>query len=163
MAKQQKPADKSLHGEVWLFDADGTDLGFVDASVALTTARERGFDLIRLDQRSSPPRFGLIDAAATQAAASRAARLARGEIKEIRLRVATGAADLENRRKSAESLLVSGYRVTLRVELDPARRSDPAPARAILDNLVKALKPAGRPSAKPRSEKGAVAVTLDPV
>ena len=163
MGKQLKPVGGSLHGEVWLFDADGTDLGFVDAAVALAAAQDRGFDLVRLDQLSSPPRYGLMDATAARASAARDARMARGEIKEVRVRVATGAADLETRRKNATSLLASGYRVKLRVELDQARRSDPAPARAILDDLIKALKLVGRPSSKPQSEKGAVAVTLDPI
>ncbi len=157
-----KPSSQAPQGEVWLIDADGTDLGFVDGASALSRARERGLDLIRLDQMSSPPRYGLMDAAAAQAGAVRAERIARSEIKEIRLRVATGAADLETRRRNAEALLAAGYRVKLRVELDPARKSDPATARAILDALVKALKHAGRPSSRPQSEKGAVAVTLDP-
>jgi translation initiation factor IF-3 len=148
---------------VWLIDADGSDLGFVDAGTAISLARQRGLDLVRLDQASSPPRYALMDAAAAEAALAREQRMARGEIKEIRLRVATGVADLETRRKNAEELLAKGYRVKLRVELDPARKSDPAPARAVLDSLVKAMKAIGRPVSKPQSEKGAVAVTLEPI
>ena len=163
MAKKGKSEPPRVQGEVWLIDVDGADLGFVDASVALARARERGLDLVRLDQMSSPPRYGFMDAAAAQANLVREQRVARGEMKEIRVRVATGAADLETRRKNAEALLASGYRVKLRVELDPARKSDPAPARAILDGMVKSLKPVGLPSSKPQSEKGAVAVTLEPI
>jgi translation initiation factor IF-3 len=146
-----------------LFDSDGADLGFVEAPEAIELSRRRGLDLVRLDQLSSPPRYGLRDASAVQAEAARATRIARGgEAKEIRVRVATGAADLETRRKNAESLLAAGHSVKIRVELDPGRRADPAPARAVLDTFVKSLAGVGRPAAKPHAEKGAVAVTLDP-
>jgi translation initiation factor IF-3 len=163
MAKQRRGNDRP-QGEVWLFDADGSDLGFLTAEQALERARERNLDLVRLDQLSSPPRFGLCDAAKHDVEAARVARIARGgEAKEIRVRVGTGAADVETRRRNAETLLAAGHRVKLRVELDPGRRGDPAPARSILDALIKALATAGRPEAKPQSEKGAVAVVLAPL
>ncbi len=57
--------------EVWLFDQDGQDLGFVPTAQALARARERGLDLVRLDEFSSPPRYGLVDAAARQMEAAR--------------------------------------------------------------------------------------------
>lgn len=151
--------------EIWLFDADGSDLGFVALAAARVLARERGLDLLGPEGRSSPPRFQLGHAGQIEAVAARATRLSRSERsmpKEIRVRVATGTADLETRRRSAASLLEAGHRVKIRVELDPARRRDPAPARAVLDDLVKRLAPAGAPESKPQSEKGAVAVVLAP-
>ena len=151
--------------EVWLFDRDGGDLGFVPASRAVALARERGLDLVQMEQLSSPPRFQLADAAAREAGQARAARVAKGASappKEIRLRVQTGAADLTTRQRSAAALLEAGHRVKLRVEMDPGRRGNPAPARAILDGLVKALSPTGSPESKPFNEKGAVAVVLAP-
>jgi translation initiation factor IF-3 len=149
-------------GEVWLFDAEGIDLGFVPSAEAQRLADSQGLDLLRLDMLSSPPRYGLRDAAAAQAAAARASRVARGESKELRLRADTGKADIETRRKHAASLLAAGYSVKLRVELDAGRGRDPAPARALLAQLVVALAPVGRPAKKPQAEKGAVAVTLLP-
>ncbi|MDB5056826.1 MAG: translation initiation factor [Chloroflexi bacterium] len=164
MGKQKRRDSDLPQGEVWLFDRDGADLGFVPAAEALALAQTRGLDLERLDQLSSPPRYGLRDAGAHEAESARAARIARGgEAKEIRIRVSTGAADLETRKRSAASLLGSGYRVKIRIELDVGKRSDPAPARAILDGLVKSLVDVGHPEARPQSEKGAVAVTLAPV
>jgi translation initiation factor IF-3 len=155
--------DGQPSGELWLFDGDGIDLGFMLASEAAALARERGLDLVRLDDRSSPPRYGLRDAVAAQAAAARAGRIAHAApAKEIRVRVATGTADLETRRKQAADHLAGGYRVKLRVELDPGRRSDPLPARTVLDSLVRSLSSVGLPEAKPQSEKGAVTVTLAP-
>ncbi|HWE63573.1 MAG TPA: translation initiation factor IF-3 [Chloroflexota bacterium] len=151
--------------EVWLFDEDGSDLGYVPAVQAQAMARERGLDLVQLDQMSSPPRCRLARAATLEAQAARAARVARGATappKEIRLRVQTGAADLATRQRSAASSLAAGHRVKIRVELDPGQRSNPAPARAILDGMVKALASAGAPEAKPFNEKGAVAVVLVP-
>jgi translation initiation factor IF-3 len=163
VGKQHKHGHDLPQGEIWLFDADGSDLGFVAGAEASELARLRGLDLVRLDHLSSPPRFGLRDAGEYQADAARADRMARaGAAKEVRVRVATGAADLETRRKHAESLLQAGYRVKLRVELDAAPRGNPAPARAILDSLIKDLAAAGSPEARPRPEKGAVSVTLAP-
>ena len=151
--------------EVWLFDQDGTDLGFVPTARAVALASERGLDLVQLDQLSSPPRFQLADAAARESEQVRAARVAKGASappKEIRLRVQTGAADLATRQRSAAALLEAGHRVKLRVEMDPGRRGDPAPARATLDGLVKALSAVGKAEGKPFNEKGAVAVVLAP-
>jgi translation initiation factor IF-3 len=164
MGKQKRRDTNLPQGEVWLFDRDGADLGFVPAAEAQAMAHARGLDLVRLDQSSSPPRFAFRDAAEHVAASARGARIARGgEAKEIKIRVSIGAADLETRRRSAAALLSSGYRVKIRVELDPGKRSDPAPARAILDGLVKSLADVGHPEARPQSEKGAVAATLAPV
>src|SRR5947209_6167513 len=100
--------------EVWLFDQDGGDLGFVPTARAVALARERGLDLVQMDQLSSPPRFQLASAAARAAPQSRAARVARGAgepPKEIRVRVQTGAADLATRQRAAAAALEAGHRV----------------------------------------------------
>jgi translation initiation factor IF-3 len=165
MAKQGKRDGEVRSDEIWLFDEAGQDLGFVPTLRAQAMAHERGLSLVRLDQLSSPPRYALRDAGAHEKEAARAARIAAGEgaqPKEIRLRLAIGAADLETRRRNAASLLASGHRVKLRVEMDPGQRSNPAPARAMLDALVKGLAAEGRPDGKPFNEKGAVAVVLAP-
>jgi translation initiation factor IF-3 len=160
--QQRQAANPS---EVWLFDEEGRDLGFVPMPEAMALAAERGLDLVRLDNMSSPPRFALAQSAAWAADAARAARVAAGAAKppkELRLRVATGAGDVETKRKQAEGLLAAGHRVKLRVELDPRKRSDPGPARALVDTLTKSLATVGTPEGKPFNEKGAVAVILAP-
>jgi translation initiation factor IF-3 len=165
MAKQGKQDTEIRSDEVWLFDDAGNDLGFVPTPRAQALARERGLSLVRLDQLSSPPRYALRDAGAHEKEAARAARIAAGAgapPKEIRLRLAIGAADLETRRRNAASLLAGGHRVKLRVEMDPGQRSNPAPARAMLDALIKGLAAEGQPDGKPFNEKGAVAVVLAP-
>jgi translation initiation factor IF-3 len=151
--------------EVWLFDEHGQDLGFVSTAAAQTMAGERGLDLVRLDRMSSPPRYGFADAAVRQMEAARGARVAAAAAKppkEIRLRVVTGGADVETRRRQAAALLIAGHRVKLRVELDPKKRSDPGPARVMIDSLIKTLAEAGQPDGKPFNEKGAVSVVLAP-
>ena len=151
--------------EVLLIDEDGSEIGYLPTTRALAMARERGLDLVRLDTMSSPPRCQLANAAGLEAEAARAARIAKGATappKEIRLRLATGAADLATRQRSAAALLEAGHRVKIRVELEAGQRSNPAPARAMLDGLIKALKDAGTPEGKPFSEKGAVAAVLAP-
>lgn len=164
MAKQGRQVE-IRSDEVWLYDEDGSDLGFVPTAEALQRAQARGLDLVQLDQLSSPPRVQLASAAAREAEAARAARIARGASappKEIRLRVLTGAADQATRQRSAESLLQAGHRVKIRVELEPGRRGDPAPARMVLDGMVKALAAISRIEQKPFNEKGAIAVVLAP-
>lgn len=165
MARADRHGDAIRSDEVWLIDADGGDLGFVSTARAREMARERGLDLVRIDTASSPPRCRLASAGAIDAAEARAARIARAAgspPKEIRLRVQTGAADRETRQRSAAALLAAGHRVKVRVELDPARRGDPAPARAIVDEVIRALAADGAPERKPFNEKGAVAVVLVP-
>ena len=165
MARTGRVQETITADEVWLFDEDGRDLGFVPTPRALTLAGERDLDLVRLDQMSSPPRYGFADGAALQAAAARAVRVAAGAAKppkEIRLRVLTGAADVDTRRRQAAALLEAGHRVKLRVELDPKTKSNPAPARAMIDSLVKSLAEVGKPEGKPFNEKGAVSTVLAP-
>ncbi len=165
VARANRPQEAISATEVWLFDEHGQDLGFVSTAAAQAMAGERGLDLVRLDRMSSPPRYGFADAAARQTEAARGARVAAGAAKppkEIRLRVLTGAADVETRRRQAAALLSAGHRVKLRVELDPKKRSDPGPARAMIDSLIKTLAEAGQPEGKPFNEKGAVSVVLAP-
>ncbi|HXT36411.1 MAG TPA: translation initiation factor IF-3 [Chloroflexota bacterium] len=160
---KQRPAEHP--SEVWLFDEEGRDLGFVAAPDAMNLAAERELDLVRLDHMSSPPRFALAHAAARAADAARTARVAAGTAKppkELRLRVATGAGDVETKRKQAEGLLAAGHRVKLRVELDPRKRSDPGPARALVEALIKSLAAVGAPEGKLFNEKGAVSVVVAP-
>ncbi len=73
MAKQKQRDNNLPRGEVWLFDLDGADLGFVEAPEAIELSRRRGLDLVRLDQLSSPPRYALRHASAVQAETARAA------------------------------------------------------------------------------------------
>ena len=165
MAKVARSQDGIVSDEVWLFDQDNTDLGIVLTVQARELAASRGLDLVRLDTHSSPPRCQLRDAAEVQVASQRLARLAKSSDsppKEIRLRVQTGAADRQTRQRSAASLLASGHRVLLRVELDPAKRSDPAPARALMDALIRDLAAFGTPAGKPQNVRGAVVVELSP-
>ena len=165
MARTDRKSGTIAATEVWLFDENGLDLGFVTTTRALALAGERGFDLVRLDQMSSPPRYGFGDATAQQAEAARAARIVAGAgkpPKEIRLRVLTGAADVDTRKRQAAGLLAAGHRVKLRVELDPKTKSNPAPARAMIDSLVKSLAEDGVPDGKPFNEKGAVSVIMAP-
>lgn len=166
MAKADRQTAEIRSADVWLIGEQGEDLGIVPTVEAQRQARERGMELVRLDQLSSPPRYKIALGSAVQMDAARAARIARGASvppKEIRVRVATGAGDLAARQRSAASLLESGYRVKVRVEMDPGRRSDPLPARSILDGLIKALSASGSVEQKPFNEKGAVAAVLRPL
>lgn len=165
MARTKQQGEAITSSEVWLFDEAGRDLGFVPTPRAQEMANERGLNLVRLDQMSSPPRYGLADAGAREVEAAREARIAAGAAKppkELRLRVAIGTADLETRRRQAANLLVAGHRVKLRVELDPKKRSDPAPARALVESLIRSLTGVGAPEGKPFNEKGSVSVVLGP-
>ena len=165
MAKGERRNATIRASEVLLIDQDGQDLGFVPTEQALAMARERGLDLVQLDALSSPPRCQLLDAAAQQVTRARAERIARGAAappKEIRLRMGIGDADRAAKQRQAAALLEAGHRVKLRIELEPAARANPAPARALLDELVRSLAGAGQAEGKPQSEKGAVAMVLAP-
>lgn len=129
--------------EVQLTGLDGEDLGIMPTIEALAMAKRLKVDLVCTSMMSSPPPCQLISAgAAKQAAGLERKKNQPSKVKEIRLTPRIEEHDYETKKQQAERILKSGDSVLLVVKVSG---KEGAAAKALLEELLRDLKPLGRP------------------
>ncbi|MNH77840.1 Translation initiation factor IF-3 [compost metagenome] len=129
--------------EVQLTGLDGEDLGIMPTTEALAMAKRLKVDLVCTSMMSSPPPCQLISAgAAKQAAGQERKKNQPSKVKEIRLTPRIEKHDYETKKQQAERILKSGDSVQLVVKVSG---KEGAAAKALLEELLRDLKPLGRP------------------
>ncbi|RUT33446.1 translation initiation factor IF-3 [Paenibacillus zeisoli] len=130
--------------EVQLTGVDGEDLGIMPTSEALAMAKRLKVDLVCTSMMSSPPPCRLMSAgAAKQEAGQERKKNQPSKIKEIRLTPRIEEHDYETKKQQAERILKTGDSVQLVVKISG---KEGAAAKAILEELLRDLKPLGRPN-----------------
>ncbi len=103
-----------------LIDSDGTQLGVKSINEALSTARQRGMDLIEIAPQANPPVCKILDFSKFRYEQEKKAREARkkqkaGMLKEVRFRPNIGAHDLETKLKHIQAFLSEHDKVRVTV------------------------------------------------
>ncbi|WP_433944502.1 translation initiation factor IF-3 [Paenibacillus sp. SN-8-1] len=129
--------------EVQLTGVNGEDLGIMPTTEALALAKRLKVDLVCTSMMSSPPPCQLISAgAAKQAAGQERKKNQPSKVKEIRLTPRIEEHDYETKKQQAERILKSGDSVQLVVKVSS---KEGAAAKALLEELLRDLKPLGTP------------------
>ncbi|USB35155.1 translation initiation factor IF-3 [Paenibacillus sp. YPG26] len=135
--------EKIKASEVQLTGVDGEDLGIVPTVEALAMAKQLKVDLVCTSMMSSPPPCRLIPAGAAKQAAGQERRKSQpSKVKEIRLTARIEEHDYETKRQQAERILKSGDSVQLVVKISG---KEGTAAKALLEELLRDLKPVGSP------------------
>lgn len=108
--------------ELRVLDAEGTNLGVLKLSEALTRAHDAGLDLIEISPNANPPVARIMDHGKFEYDRSKKRKEARAntkiaEVKSIQIKLATGEHDLELKAKKVSDWLKEGHRVKIELYL----------------------------------------------
>ena len=150
-----------------MIDEAGTSLGVLRTADALRLADERGVDLVEMNPAARPPVCRLLDYGQykyQQQKRERESRKASSaqELKELRLSVKIGAADLATKARHAAEWLDEGDRVRVSVRFRGREITHADLGRALLDRVFEAVADHGAPERPPVLEGRFLAAVLVP-
>jgi len=152
--------DKIKADEVRLYGLDGEDLGIVPTKEALELARKHKVDLVCTSLMASPPPCRLIGKSQAKEQLLAAERVHKPKVKELRLTPQIEDHDLETKRLQAERILRAGDSVLLCVKISG---KEGQAARKLCEELVRELKPLGRPQTGIQVSGKQASVQIDPI
>ena len=125
-------------------DADGSQLGVVSLSEALSRAEEANLDLAEIAPNAQPPVVKILDygkfryqQTKQQAASRRNQRQV--EVKQVRLGLKTGEHDLQVKLNRARKFLESGHKVKISLLFRGREITRPQLGRDILDKVMERI------------------------
>jgi translation initiation factor IF-3 len=127
--------------QVRVVDEEGNQLGVMPTPRALQLAQERGYDLVEVAPRASPPVTRLLDYGQFKYEQARKEKEARRhqrsvEFKEVRLRVKIGKGDFDTKVRRAIGFLDDGDRVKVAVQFRGREVSHAYIGRDLLDRFA---------------------------
>jgi translation initiation factor IF-3 len=153
--------------EVRLIDADGSHVGVVSLSEALTIAHDRELDLVEVSPAADPPVARVMDYGKflyQQAKRERESRKAQKqvEVKEIRLRPKTTDHHKSFKMRDARGWLEDGMKVKVRIRFRGREITYPEIARQQLDEIAGELSDIAVVEQKPNMEGRTMLMILAP-
>jgi len=153
--------------EVRLIDADGSHVGIVSLSEALTIAHDRELDLVEVSPAADPPVARVMDYGKflyQQAKRERESRKAQKqvEVKEIRLRPKTTEHHKSFKMRDARGWLEDGMKVKVRIRFRGREITYPEIAREQLAEIAKELSDVGVVEQRPNMEGRTMLMILAP-
>ena len=153
--------------EVRLIDADGSHVGVVSLSKALTIAHERELDLVEVSPAANPPVARVMDYGKflyQQAKRERESRKAQKqvEVKEIRLRPKTTEHHKSFKMRDARGWLEDGMKVKVRIRFRGREITYPEIARQQLAEIAEELSDVAVVEQRPNMEGRTMLMILAP-
>ena len=153
--------------EVRLIDADGSHVGIVSLSEALTIAHDRELDLVEVSPAANPPVARVMDYGKflyQQAKRERESRKAQKqvEVKEIRLRPKTTEHHKSFKMRDARGWLEDGMKVKVRIRFRGREITYPEIARQQLADIAKELSDVAVVEQRPNMEGRTMLMILAP-
>ena len=153
--------------EVRLIDADGSHVGIVSLSEALTIAHDRELDLVEVSPAADPPVARVMDYGKflyQQAKRERESRKAQKqvEVKEIRLRPKTTEHHKSFKMRDARGWLEDGMKVKVRIRFRGREITYPEIARQQLADIAKELSDVAVVEQRPNMEGRTMLMILAP-
>ena len=153
--------------EVRLIDADGSHVGIVSLSEALTIAHDRELDLVEVSPAANPPVARVMDYGKflyQQAKRERESRKAQKqvEVKEIRLRPKTTEHHKSFKMRDARGWLEEGMKVKVRIRFRGREITYPEIAREQLAEIAEELSDVAVVEQRPNMEGRTMLMILAP-
>ncbi|MBI2099208.1 translation initiation factor IF-3 [Candidatus Uhrbacteria bacterium] len=131
--------------EVRIIDENGVHIGVMPTDQALKLALERGYDLVEVSPKETPPiarllDFGQFKYEKEKEARKQKARSHNVEVKGVRLSLRIGAHDMEVRREQAKRFLEKGDKVQIEIVLRGRERQFTDIAKGVMDKFMELVK-----------------------
>jgi len=124
-----------------VIDEEGEQLGVLSLDEALTTAAERGFDLVEVSPNAEPPvcrimDYGKFKYQASKKAAEAKKKTAKVELKEVKMRPKTEEHDYNFKLKNARKFLDAGNKVKVTIMFRGREVTHPDYGKRLLEKLA---------------------------
>lgn len=124
-----------------MIDEEGEQLGVLSLDEALTTAAERGFDLVEVSPNAEPPvcrimDYGKFKYQASKKAAEAKKKTAKVELKEVKMRPKTEEHDYNFKLKNARKFLDAGNKVKVTIMFRGREVTHPDYGKRLLEKLA---------------------------
>ncbi len=152
---------------ILVVDDDGTQLGILDTSEALSLASERGLDLVEVAPTARPPVCRIMDYGKFKYEQSKKARKARQQshtqkVKTIKFRPKTDDHDYNFKKKHIVSFLEAGNKVKVIMQFRGREISHIDLGLEFLNHLIEEVEEWGTPEARPSREGRFITFILAP-
>ncbi len=143
--KNVQLVNDQIHFEqVRVIYSDGTQLGIMNTSDAISKARVQKLDLVLVAERANPPVCKIVDHGKEMYKAKKKANAAKKkqtvvETKEIQLRPVTDKHDLETKLKRAQGFIDKGKRVRFHMKFRGRERTHSHLGMEMMENILVTL------------------------
>ncbi|MCX5749838.1 MAG: translation initiation factor IF-3 [Candidatus Saganbacteria bacterium] len=135
--------------EVRVIDSDGSPLGVLPTQTAITTALDKGFDLILISPDANPPVCRIADMGKMRYEQAKKEKQSRkgqkaGQLKEITLSIKIGEHDFQVKAARAKEFLEKGCKVKVSLRFRGREVTHPDIGRRLMERMGDTLSVAGK-------------------
>jgi len=145
--------------EVRVIDETGVNLGVLNTQVALQTAKDKGFDLVEISEKTIPPICKIIDYGKYKYIQEKKEKKQqsgqkKSETKGIRIGLATSPHDLEIRAHQIEKFFKEGHKIRIEMKLRGREKAHFDLAKERLELFISTISGAKKEDIIKRSPQG---------
>nr|WP_313903096.1 translation initiation factor IF-3 [Geoalkalibacter halelectricus] len=154
--------------EVRVIDDESQQLGIMSLNDALAAAQERGLDLVEVSPNATPPvcrimDFGKFKYQQSKKAAEAKKKMARVELKEVKMRPKTEEHDFQVKVRNARRFLDEGNKVKFTIMFRGREVTHPERGRILLERAAQEIADLGQVEGRPNLQGRFMSMIVAPV
>ena len=154
--------------EVQVINSDGENLGILNTSEAITTAKNQGLDLIEIAPNANPPVCKIMDMGKFKYDAQKKANLAKKKqkiisLKEIKMRPVTETHDYEFKVKNAKKFIAKGDKVKFTIRFKGRELQHSHLGNELMNKIKEDMKEIGRVELNPKFDGKQMIMVIQPL
>ncbi|MDO3380014.1 translation initiation factor IF-3 [Geoalkalibacter halelectricus] len=169
MAKPETNINRAIRArEVRVIDDESQQLGIMSLNDALAAAQERGLDLVEVSPNATPPvcrimDFGKFKYQQSKKAAEAKKKMARVELKEVKMRPKTEEHDFQVKVRNARRFLDEGNKVKFTIMFRGREVTHPERGRILLERAAQEIADLGQVEGRPNLQGRFMSMIVAPV
>jgi len=154
--------------EVQVINRDGENLGILNTSEAITTAKNQGLDLIEIAPNANPPVCKIMDIGKFKYDAQKKANLAKKKqkiisLKEIKMRPVTETHDYEFKVKNAKKFIAKGDKVKFTIRFKGRELQHSHLGNDLMNKIKEDMKDIGKVELNPKFDGKQMIMVIQPL
>ncbi|AJF06457.1 translation initiation factor IF-3 [Geoalkalibacter subterraneus] len=169
MAKQETNINRAIRArEVRVIDDASEQLGIMSLADALAAAEQQGLDLVEVSPNANPPvcrimDYGKFKYQQSKKAAEAKKKMARVEVKEVKMRPKTEEHDFQTKVRNARRFLEDGNKVKLTIMFRGREVTHPEFGKALLERAATEVSDIGQIEGRPNMQGRFMSVIVAPI
>nr|WP_302504381.1 translation initiation factor IF-3 [Geoalkalibacter halelectricus] len=169
IAKPETNINRAIRArEVRVIDDESQQLGIMSLNDALAAAQERGLDLVEVSPNATPPvcrimDFGKFKYQQSKKAAEAKKKMARVELKEVKMRPKTEEHDFQVKVRNARRFLDEGNKVKFTIMFRGREVTHPERGRILLERAAQEIADLGQVEGRPNLQGRFMSMIVAPV
>ena len=154
--------------EVQVINSDGENLGILNTSEAITTAKNQGLDLIEIAPNANQPVCKIMDMGKFKYDAQKKANLAKKKqkiisLKEIKMRPVTETHDYEFKVKNAKKFIAKGDKVKFTIRFKGREMQHSHLGNELMNKIKEDMKDIGKVELNPKFDGKQMIMVIQPL